>query len=63
MHLQNYYIKVIEHISFFGLQADITRTWDVGGTLEELINHSPAAGDLRIRLCFTNILLQHLLLK
>ena len=27
-------------------------TWDVGRTLEEFVNHSPAAGDLQILLVF-----------
>ena len=27
-------------------------TWDVGGTLEEFVNHSPSARDLQILLVF-----------
>ena len=32
--------------------SELLYTWDVGRTLKELVNHSPAARDLRILLAF-----------
>ena len=46
----SYYIKAIGHkfLRFIGWDT----TWDVGRTLKELVNHSPAACDLQFLLVF-----------
>ena len=50
MHLLTYDIKAIDH-KFLWFR-DIINHLDVGRTLEEFVNYSPAARDLRIRLVF-----------
>ena len=50
MRLLNYYIKAIDH-KFLWVTGRQT-TWDAGRTLEEFVNHSPAARGLQILLVF-----------
>ena len=49
-HLLNYYIKAMDH-KFLWFRGWLT-TRDVGRTLKEFVNNSPAARDLQILLAF-----------